>query len=265
MSVKLSVAQYAARINQSAEKSVLAFIAQGKDCAEAEAKLTAEEKKELHSKLRMDKGAFSVCVAIGKCNFLEVYSASLPPAKSTLYLLTQMKEAEIKAGIAEGVVHPNVTREAVQAWVNAKKGKATVANDNQKLYRVNYPQDYTAEDKERFESDFREFVTSRRCSLGGSETHVAAEAEKARLDFYRANSRSVLKSEKLKGGAHGKRARQVRFKNDANAEDCRNALASVDRGAEWDRIVADADRLFGLLDKPQSTAPKKAPVRKKAA
>ena len=125
MAVNLSVEEYVQRINKAGKTSVLGFIEQGRECADANEKLSPEEKKELHSKLNIDKRTFSFCVAIGNCEFLETYASFLPPALYTLQYLTKVKEQELKTGIADGIVHPNATRSAMaRTFMSPSAGRA---------------------------------------------------------------------------------------------------------------------------------------------
>ena len=278
MSAKFNVDQYIARINQSDKKTVLGFIEQGKECADADEKLSPEEKKELHSKLRMHKTKFSACVAIGRCDFLEKYSSSLPPSRSTLHLLTQLEEKQVKAGIADGIVYPNAPRQAVEAWINGIKGKASVANDNQIIFRVVRPNDFTTEEEEKLTTELREVLQRNRCRFSGNEAQALAATLKARGDYLRGNTRAKIiaeklrreKEQRLKPRAQRTKAwpyphEQVKVASDANVEDCRRVLDLIGCTDEWQKILDDAARLYGVVTEDKPTPPKKAPPRKKAA
>lgn len=275
---KYNVDQYVERINKAGKKSVLGFIEQGRECVDAEQNLTPDEKEELRTKLGLSPTKLSTYVAIGRCEFLEKYSSSLPPAKSILYELTQLTEEEVKSGIAEGVVHPHATRRTVEAWIAVKKGKASSANDNHFTLRIVHPEDFTDEEEEKLKNDIREFLVQRRCRLSGDESQHGLAAHKARDDFIKAAALAVQKLEKarrdqeerLKPKAQRTKAwpftaDQLKLGSKATAEDCQRMLELIGCSDDFAKIIAEADGALGTLDKPQPTPPQKTSVRKRAA
>jgi hypothetical protein len=275
MSVKLSVDQYVDQITKSVKKTVLSLIESGKLCADADDKLSAPEKKELQSRTGMLKGTFSGWVAIGRCKFLETHAAFLPPARTTLQDLTQLTEEDVKAGIAEGVLHPDAPRRAVEAWIAAKRGKTTVANDNQIIWKIVKPADYSAEEQATLEDDLNKVLERNRCRLGGSGSDDVAAKQKARAGYIRTNSKAVIQAEKLRckqePSSKPKAQRwpfssdQVKITGDATADDCKEVLKRIGCEDEWHRLLAEADRLFGAQKKPEQKPPKQASTKKKAA
>lgn len=277
MIAKLSAAQYAERINQSVKKTTLGFIETGKSCAEANEKLSPEEKKILHSQLNMDKFAFSTYVSIGKCEALEKFATSLPAARTTLYLLTQLKEEEIKIGIAEGIITPNAPRQAIQNWISLRKGKSTSANDNQIVLRIIRPADFPAEREDNLNSELKQVLERNGCKLKGTESQTQAATEKARSEYLRSTTRAHISAEKLRRQKEqqqkpkAKRSKawpftqeQVKVSGDATGKDCQQVLDLIGCGDAWQKILDEADRLFGSSDEAE-TAPVKKTVKKKTA
>ena len=277
--MKKSVGEYASSINQKLGAINEPVFETAKECADANRTLqAAAEKEELYAKLKIDQSIFSRYVTIGNNTFIRKYLASLPLFFTTLYHVACMTEDELKAGIAEGAINPSATRLAVQNWMSVRKGTGQVANDNQKVYRVIYPDDYTAEDKEKLDSDFREFLAVHHCGLRGAESHAAAATEKARLEYVRSNTRSQVTADRLRRKQEKRlqpkaqrtdawpfRAEQIKIKSDATADDCQRVLILIGCDDAYAKIIADADRLFGAIDKRQPTPPKKSAIKKKAA
>jgi hypothetical protein len=271
-----NVKHYIARINQSDEKSVRGFIEQGKSCAEADEKLSPEQKKELHAQLRMHKTGFSACVAIGRCDFLEKYSSSLPPSRSTLHMLTQLEEKQFKAGIAEGIIYPNAPRQAVQAWINGIKGKASVANDNEGILRYRRPDGFTDEQQASLDRVLLEALGGFDCKPTGTGSQAVAATQKARGEYLRSNTRAVIAAEKLRRrkeqGRKPKAQRsnpwpfspeQVKIASASTPEDFQRILDLIGCGDEWQKILDDAARLYGVVTEDKPTPSKTS--RKKAA
>ena len=101
---------------------------------------------------------------------------------------------------------------------------------------------------------------------------------KARSDYLRSNTRAQITAEKLrrekeqrlKPRAQRTKAwpyphEQVKVASDANAEDCQRVLELIGCTDEWQKILDDAARLYGVVTEDKPTPPKKAPSRKKAA
>jgi hypothetical protein len=277
MAEKLTAAQYAERINQSVKKTTLGFIETGKECSEADKRLSAEEKKVLHSKLNMDKGTFSNYVAIGNCKALEKFNASLPPARTTLYELTDLAEEEIRRGIDEGVLHPGATRQAVLTWIRLLKGKSAPANDNQIVLRIVRPADFTAEKEDKLTGELMQVLERNGCRLSGTESQTQAAAIKARGEYLRSTTRAHIAAEKLRRQKEqqqlpkAKRSKawpftqdQVKVSGDATETDCQQVLDFIGCGDEWQRILDEAERLFGSNAEAESTLAKR-PAKKKTA
>lgn len=277
MAEKLTAAQYAERINQSVKKTTLGFIETGKECSEADKRLSPEEKKLLHSKLNMDKGTFSNYVAIGNCKALEKFNASLPPARTILYELTDLAEEEIRRGIDEGVLHPGATRQTVLTWIRTLKGKSAPANDNQIVLRIVRPADFTAEKEDKLNSELMQVLERNGCRLSGTESQTQAATEKARGEYLRSTTRAHILAEKLrrqKEQQHKPKAKrikawpytqgQVKVSGEATAADCQQVLELVGCGDAWPKILDEAERLFGSTDEAES-APAKKVAKKKAA
>jgi len=275
---KLSAAQYAEQINQSVKKTTLGFIETGKKCAEADKNLSAEEKKVLHAELKMDKSTFSNYVAIGNCKALERFSAFLPPSRTTLYDLTDLNEEEIKRGIDEGDLSPSTTRQAVQSWISVLKGKSAPANDNQIVLRIIGPADFTAEKEDKLNSELKQVLERNGCRLSGTESQTQAATVKARREYLRSTTRAHIAAEKLRRQKEqelkpkAKRTKawpftqdQVKVSGEATAADCRQVLDLIGCGNAWQKILDEAETLFGSTDEAESAPAKKVAKKKTAA
>ena len=114
------------RINSKKKSVGSAIFELADDCVEAanEAK-TVEEKEEFFDRLDINKYDFSKYVTVGENKFLRKYRTSLPLHLSILYPLARLKEEELKAGIAEGVINASATRQEIEAWISLRKGKGS--------------------------------------------------------------------------------------------------------------------------------------------
>src|SRR6185312_2877607 len=193
MSKGIDIADLRDRINQLVEKASLSAYELGVYCADVHPKIkTKADEEEFFPGLTLDETMFSRYVKIGQNKFIRKYLASLPLAFSTLYYVSCLTEEEFKVGLAEGVINPSATRVVVQSWISLRKGKASVANDNQIIFRVVRPNDFTTEEEEKLNTELQEVLQRNRCRFSGNQAQALAATLKARGDYLRNNTRAKI-------------------------------------------------------------------------
>lgn len=269
----------AGQINQKKNEVGKGIFEIAKLCVEADSDAKSEkEKEDLFANLDISESDFSKYLAVGKNEFLSNYLTSVPLHLSILYPLARLDEDAFKAGLAEGIIHAKATRRTVEAWIAHREGKAKTANDNQRIYRVVVPDDFTEEDEEILENDMREWLARRHCRLGGVDADTGAAAQKARGDFIRAAALAVQKREKgrreqeQRSKPKAKRTKawpftadQLKLTSKSTTEDCQRMLELIGCGDDFAKISTEADRVLGPQAKPQSSPAQKSRAKKKAA
>jgi hypothetical protein len=118
-----SVSTYASAINGHWQRGVDAFMHIARLCAEASARLTTAQKKELIQALPFGDTAFSKFAQIGNDTRLHTPEMQrlLPPHYTTTYAVTLLTDEELKRAIAENVIYPDMKREELQRWRNSHR------------------------------------------------------------------------------------------------------------------------------------------------
>jgi hypothetical protein len=83
-------------------------------CAEAARRLGPEQKKLLLKKLPFGESTFSKLVQIGKDSRIHKFIKKLPPSYSTIYLVSQLSDEQLKVGIETGIVNAEASREDIK-------------------------------------------------------------------------------------------------------------------------------------------------------
>ena len=120
-----SVADFVAAIQINWQRGVDAFMSVARLCAEASARLTAVQKRELIQALPFGDTAFSKFVQIGTDTRLYAPDIQrlLPPHYTTTYAVTLLTDEELKRAIAEKVIYPDMKRNQLQRWLNRHREK----------------------------------------------------------------------------------------------------------------------------------------------
>jgi hypothetical protein len=104
------------------------FIACGRYLVEAKAELAnTNDYNAMLKQLDFNANTVKKLVCIGNDGILSSHVNSLPPCWSTLYCLTQLPQDVLKAAIADGRVHPRISRADAIALNPAKKTTAKSA------------------------------------------------------------------------------------------------------------------------------------------
>ncbi len=118
-----SVSTYASAINDHWQRGVDAFMNIARVCADANARLTTAQKRELIQALPFGDTAFSKFVQIGIDTRLYApdMQRRLPPYYTTTYAVTLLTDEELKQAIAENVIYPDMKREELERWRREQK------------------------------------------------------------------------------------------------------------------------------------------------
>jgi hypothetical protein len=113
-----SVDAYAANISAAWHRTVNAVMSTAQFCAQADARLSSEQKKELIGKLPFGEETFSKLVGIGNDLRLQQpeIQRQLPPYYTTIYLITTLDEDEFRLAVDLQVIHAEVTRSELEQW-----------------------------------------------------------------------------------------------------------------------------------------------------
>jgi hypothetical protein len=121
-----SVEAYAVNISAAWHRTVSAVMTTAQFCAQADARLTSLEKKELIGKLPFGEEAFSKLVGIG--NDLRLRQPEiqqrLPPYYTTIYVITTFDDDEFRVAVDLQVIHAEVTRSELEQWRNEHRQDA---------------------------------------------------------------------------------------------------------------------------------------------
>jgi hypothetical protein len=121
-----SVDAYAVNISAAWHRTVNAVMITAQFCAEADARLTSQQKKELIAKLPFGEETFSKLVGIG--NDLRLRQPEiqwrLPPYYTTIYVITTFDEDEFRLAVDLQVIHAEVTRSELEQWHNEHRQEA---------------------------------------------------------------------------------------------------------------------------------------------
>jgi len=116
---------YVTEIAKEWHRNVDSSLKVGRLCADASKVWSDAERLAFVEKLPFKESAFSKYKRIGLDKRL--YSVEmrplLPPHYTTLYALTRLTDDDFKLAVSEGVIHPGLEREALQAWRKARESK----------------------------------------------------------------------------------------------------------------------------------------------
>lgn len=137
------VRAFAETISASWRRALGEILAVAGYCAEADAKLTPEQKKELIDLLPFGPSAFSKLVTISKDDRLRrpEIQKLLPPHYTTLHLITTLDEDELSAAVADNVIHAEVKRGTLEKW---RKEHRNALQGGQQIYDDGAPSDPAA-------------------------------------------------------------------------------------------------------------------------
>lgn len=273
-----SISEYVEKINSKVDAVNCSTLELADLCVEAEAQLkTDTDREEMFPNLKLKPSMFGRYVKIGSNKFIRKYLESLPLNFSALYEAVCMTEAELKAGISEGVIHSSAPRRIIQNWISLRRGKSTSANDNQIVLHIVRPENFTEEQEGKLNSELKQVLERNGCKLKGTEAHTQAATERARGEYLRSTTRAHISAEKLRRQKEqqqkpkAKRTKawpftqeQVKVPGDATGKDCQQVLDLIGCGNAWQKILDEAHRLFGSSDEAE-TAPVKKTVKKKTA
>jgi len=136
MAVQDTVASYVKAINASWHKSTDSILETAKVCADAEKKLSKDEKIKLFKDLVFSKATFSKLAKVGSQARLlnEDVKPLLPPNYSILYAIAKLSEKDLRQAIKDGIINPNMSRADLEMWIAEQGGEGK--KDEGKMDRV---------------------------------------------------------------------------------------------------------------------------------
>jgi hypothetical protein len=113
-----SVDAYAVNISDAWHRTVDAVMTAAQRCAQADARLTPQQKKELIDKLPFGEETFSKLVRIGSDARLQrpEIQELLPPRYTIIYLITTLGLEEFEEAVQAKVIHAEQTRSGIEKW-----------------------------------------------------------------------------------------------------------------------------------------------------
>jgi hypothetical protein len=109
---------YAVSISDAWHRTVDAVMTAAQRCAQADARLTPQQKKELIDKLPFGEETFSKLVGIG--NDLRLWQPEiqplLPPHYTILHLITTLSPEEFEEAVQAKVINAEQTRSGIEKW-----------------------------------------------------------------------------------------------------------------------------------------------------
>jgi hypothetical protein len=118
------VREYADEFRAHSRGAIGAVLKMAQCCARANAALTHSEKDELLNELALTAASFSKLVKIASDPRLQVprIQQRLPPGWTVMYEIASLNTGDLNSAIAEGVVHPNMTRSSLKKWLGSRPG-----------------------------------------------------------------------------------------------------------------------------------------------
>lgn len=110
-------------------------------CLEASTSLSDSERRKLYRKLPFSISTFSKLTLIAKDKRLapKKIQTLLPPSYSVIYTVARLDDGKFHGAIAAGVINPEATRAAIEAW--SKTGKRMKRITSQSNSTLSYPSD----------------------------------------------------------------------------------------------------------------------------
>ena len=267
MAVQDTVASYVKAINASWHKSTDSILETAKVCADAEKKLSKDEKTKLFKDLVFSKATFSKLAKVGSEGRLlnEDVKPLLPPNYSILYAIAKLSEKDLRQAIKDGIISPNMSRADLEDWVAEQSGKGK--KDDEKVDRVIatllVPSNFARETElqqaiDKLKGDFGLVVQRPR------DLDLEAEGRMMRKidDYIRKGARNYIrkmKAAKLAGRRHltpssrkrlwGYSDDEIEIRPDATWNDVHGVLDYVGSGDQFERLRDEALRLYGVSEK----------------
>lgn len=267
MAVQETVASYVKAINASWHKSTDGILETAKVCAEAEKKLSKDEKTKLFKDLVFSKATFSKLAKVGSQARLlnEDVKPLLPPNYSILYVIAKLSEKDLRQAIKDGIINPDMSRADLEEWVAEQSGNGK--KDDEKIDRVIatllVPSNFERETElqqaiDKLKGDFGLVVQRPR------DLEVEAEGRMMRKidDYIRKGARLYIrkmKAAKLAGRRHltpssrkrlwGYSDDEIEIRPDATWNDVHRVLDYVGSGDQFERLRDEALRLYGVSEK----------------
>jgi hypothetical protein len=151
---------------QARHQTLDGIFRQAKLCTAAYPELPGEEKQELVEQLPFDVIRFMKLVMVGRDERLQraEVRALLPPHHNTLFELAKLSDDELEQAMAAKVVHPEMRRAQLTAWLNSRGDKGrnedqgdVIALPNGIHWAIRFPADKPNDDLVDFDQRLQEF------------------------------------------------------------------------------------------------------------
>jgi hypothetical protein len=267
----LLVSEYAERITGAWHNSVDSVFEMSRLCAEADQRLNDDDKKELIARLPFDRTRFVKLAKIGRDQRLQdpQIRPLLPDHHTILYELAGLTDDELKAAVETKIIHPEMKRAALTAWVKDRRGEELPTRDKDAAAlpkgihsAIRLPPNMPDDAVERFEGELLTLCEAHGVDIVYPRTRILAEQREQNRRFRKCNEHLIrearkivreMKTRQLKGRPRHVSSdlwRRNRWPyapeetriDGADEEQIRYALEIIGRGDEFDRIRQEAMR-----------------------
>ena len=260
MSVDASIQSLAKAINASWQKTTDSVLETAVLCANANAKLKADEKKKLYELLVCSSATFAKLAKIGEQEALQAdpIKSLLPPNYTIVYEIAKLHQADLAAAVETGIINHRMTRADILAWVaerNSTGGKTFTEVKPLIIGTLQVSPGYDETRIAQLEKDLEKLRAKYGFSL--ERPHNPLEAAQHRFmqqvnDYIRKHARQFMKDLKTRklNGAGLKLSATDKKKLWAYADD----EVEIAPDASWDRVqsvlefVGNADQFERIRD-----------------
>ena len=161
--------------------------------ASAKDALSADDFRSLRDRAPITDKVWSKLLQIGLDTRLEELKESLPPKWSTIYLVHNLTDEELKDAMEDGAIHPQVSQGTFNRYLKEKRFQGSAEGtprDFKSLVQVLIPDNAQEEEVDRFKGDLDKLV-----SVYGFKTHYEGDTSAVALR----KRRSLDRSQELMG------------------------------------------------------------------
>ena len=161
--------------------------------ASAKDALAADDFRSLRDRAPITDKVWSKLLQIGLDTRLERLKESLPPKWSTIYLVHNLTDEELKDAMDDGAIHPQVSQGTFNRYLKEKRFQGSAEGtprDFKSLVQVLIPDNAQEEEVDRFKGDLDKLV-----SVYGFKTHYEGDTSAVALR----KRRSLDRSQELMG------------------------------------------------------------------
>jgi hypothetical protein len=188
----LLVSEYAERITGAWHNSVDSVFEMSRLCAEADQRLNDDDKKELIARLPFDRTRFVKLAKVGRDQRLQdpQIRPLLPDHHTMLYELAGLTDDELRAAVETKIIHPEMKRAALTAWVKDRRGEELPTRDKDAAAlpkgihsAIRLPPNMPDDAVERFEGELLTLCEAHGADIVYPRTRILAEQREQNRRF----------------------------------------------------------------------------------